>query len=73
MTLTDEQHAVHTMIREGQSFDEIEDYINALTLPSAYLGALWLLAWTETTDPQTRSRLVADTISALCDTSGGSA
>jgi hypothetical protein len=73
MTLTDEQRAVNSMILEGHSFDEIEDYINALTLPSAHLGALWLLAWTEATDPQTRSRLVADTISALGDTSGSSA
>ena len=73
MTLSEEQRAVHSMIREGRSFDEIEDYINALTLPGAHLGALWLLAWTEATDPQTRSRLVAETISALCDTSGGSA
>jgi hypothetical protein len=73
MTLTNEQRAVQSMILEGQSFDEIEAYINALALPSAYLGALWLLAWTETTDPQTRSLLVADTISALCDTSGGTA
>jgi hypothetical protein len=68
MKLTDEQRAVNSMVREGRSFDEIEDYINALTLPSAHLGALWLLAWTEATDPQTRSQLVADTISALCDT-----
>jgi hypothetical protein len=73
MTLIDEQSAVNSMIREGQSFDEIEDYINALALPSAHLGALWLLAWTEATDPQTRRRLVADTIAALCDTSRGSA
>jgi hypothetical protein len=73
MTLIDEQSAVNSMIREGQSFDEIEDYINALALPSAHLGALWLLAWTEATDPQTRRRLIADTIAALCDTSRGSA
>ncbi len=73
MTLTDEQRAVNSMIRAGQSFDEIEDYINALALPSAHLGALWLLAWTEATDPQMRSQLIADTISALPDTSGGSA
>jgi hypothetical protein len=69
MTLTDEQHTVHSMILEGQSFDEIEDYINALTLPSAHLGALWLLAWTEATDPATRSELIADMISALRETS----
>lgn len=70
MRLIDEQSAVNSMIREGHSFDEIEDYINALALPSAQLGALWLLAWTEATDPQTRSRLIADTIAALCDTAG---
>jgi hypothetical protein len=70
MTLTDEQRAVNSMIREGQSFDEIEDYINALSLPSAHLGALWLLAWTEATDPRTRSRLIADTISGLRDAPG---
>jgi hypothetical protein len=72
MHLSDEQHAVNLMIGQGQSFDQIEDYINALALPSAHLGALWLLAWTEATDPQTRSRLIADTISALGDPSGGS-
>ncbi len=71
MTLTDEQRAVNSMILEGQSFDEIEDYINALALPSAHLGALWLLAWTEATDPQTRSQLIADTISELHDAPGG--
>jgi hypothetical protein len=67
MTLTDEQRAVNLMILEGQSFDEIEDYIDALALPSAHLGALWLLAWTEATDPPTRRRLIADTFSALGD------
>ena len=71
MTLTDEQRAVNSMILAGQSFDEIEDYINALALPSAHLGALWLLAWTEATDPQTRSQLIADTISGLHDAPGG--
>ena len=65
MTLTYEHGAVNTMIRQGRSFDEIEDYINALALPSAQLGALWLLAWTEATDPETRSRLIADTLSSL--------
>ena len=65
--LTDEQRAVNAMIGEGHSFDEIEDYINASTLPSGQLGALWLLAWTEATDPQTRNRLIAETIAALHD------
>jgi hypothetical protein len=67
VVLTDEHRAVNAMISEGHSFDEIEDYINALTLPSAQLGALWLLAWTEATDSQTRNRLIADTIAALHD------
>jgi hypothetical protein len=67
VALTDEQRAVNAMIGEGHPFDEIEDYINALALPSAQLGALWLLAWTEATDSQTRNRLVADTIAALRD------
>jgi hypothetical protein len=68
LALTDEHRAVNSMIGEGRSFVEIEDYINALPLPSAQLGALWLLAWTEATDPQTRNRLIADTIAGLRDT-----
>jgi hypothetical protein len=70
MTLTYEHGAVNTMIRQGQSFDQIEDYINALALPSVQLDALWLLAWTEATDPETRSRLIADTLSGLARESG---
>jgi hypothetical protein len=65
LTLTDEQCAVNSMIGEGRPFDEIENYINALRLPSAQLGALWLLAWTEATDPLTRGQLIADTIAEL--------
>jgi len=68
VTLTDEQRAINSMIDDGRSFEEIEDYINALGLPSAQLGALWLLAWSEATDAQTRSQLIADTIAALGDT-----
>lgn len=66
--LTDERRAVNSMIGEGRSFVEIEGYINALPLPSALLGALWVLAWTEATDPQTRSQLIAETIAALRST-----
>jgi hypothetical protein len=64
-TLSDEHGAVNSMIGEGRPFAEIEDYINALRLPSEQLGALWLLAWTEATDPLTRSQLIAETIVAL--------
>ena len=70
MTLTYEHGAVNTMIHQGQSFDQIEDYINALALPSVQLAALWLLARTEATDPETRSRLIADTLSDLARESG---
>ncbi len=65
MTLTDEHRRVNMMILRGQSFDAIEDHINALALPSAHLAALWLLAWTEATDAETRSRLIAQTLSDL--------
>jgi hypothetical protein len=70
MTLTYEHGAVNMMIRQGQSFDQIEDYINALALPSAHLDALWLLVWAEATDPETRSRLIAHTLSGLARASG---
>jgi hypothetical protein len=68
VALTDGHRAVNSMIGQRRSFAEIEDYINALPLPSAQLGALWLLAWTEATDPETRSQLIADTIAGLRDT-----
>jgi hypothetical protein len=62
--LTDEHQAVNTMIDQGASFDRIEDYINALALSEQQLGALWLLAWAEATDPATRRRIVAETMSS---------
>jgi hypothetical protein len=60
--LTHEHRAVNTMIDQGAPFDRIEDYINALALPEEQLGALWLLAWAEATDPDTRRRVVAETL-----------
>src|SRR5450432_3654884 len=72
MPLTNEHRAVNTMILQGRSFDQIEDYINALGLPTAHLSALWLLAWTETTDAKTRSRMIADTLSDLGSEPGDS-
>ena len=71
MSLTDEHGAVNTMILDGRSFDQIEDYINALSLPSAQVAALWLLAWTEATDRETRRRLIAETLSGLGSESRG--
>jgi len=60
--LTDEHHAVNRMIDSGASFDRIEEYIDTLVLPEAQLGALWLLAWAEATDPATRRQVVAETL-----------
>ena len=62
--LTDEHHAVNTMIDRGAAFGRIEDYINTLALPSEQLSALWLLAWAEAADPATRRQVVEETLSA---------
>jgi hypothetical protein len=62
--LTDEHHAVNTMIDQGAAFDQIEDYINTLALPGEQLSALWLLAWAEATDPATRRQVVEATLAA---------
>ena len=64
LMLTDEHHAVNTMIERGTTFDRIEDYINTLALPSEQLSALWLLAWAEAADPETRRHVVAETLAA---------
>jgi len=60
--LTDEHHAVNTMIDRGAAFDRIEDYISTLALPSEQLSALWLLAWAEAADPATRRQVVEETL-----------
>jgi hypothetical protein len=58
--MTGAQLAVEGLIGRGAPFEEIERYIETLALPSEQLGALWLLAWAEATDPVTRRRVVAD-------------
>jgi hypothetical protein len=63
--LSDEHHAVNTMIDRGAAFDQIEDYINTLALPGQQLSALWLLAWAEATDPATRRRVVEETLASV--------
>jgi len=60
--LTDEHHAVNTMIDRGAAFDRIEDYINTLAIPGEQLSALWLLAWAEAADPATRRQVVEETL-----------
>jgi hypothetical protein len=54
------QLTVEGLISQGASFEDIEEYIETLALPSEQLGALWLLAWAEATDAATRRRVVAD-------------
>jgi hypothetical protein len=56
------QGTVERMIREGARFEDIEQFIETLALPSEQLGALWLLAWAEATDPLTRRRVVAEAL-----------
>jgi hypothetical protein len=59
---TGAQATVEVMIGEGKPFEDIEEYIATLALPSEQLGALWLLAWAEATDPVTRRRVVAEVL-----------
>jgi hypothetical protein len=59
---TGAQGAIERMIDERTPFEDIEHYIETLALPSAQLGALWLLAWAEATDPITRRRVVAEVL-----------
>jgi hypothetical protein len=59
---TGAQGTVERMISEGTPFEDIEQYIETLALPSEQLGALWLLAWAEATDPLTRRRVVAEAL-----------
>jgi hypothetical protein len=59
---TGAQGTVERMIGEGTPFEDIEQYIETLALPSEQLGALWLLAWAEATDPLTRRRVVAEAL-----------
>lgn len=39
------QNTLERMIRDGNAFEEIEDYINATSFPEVQKAALWLLAW----------------------------
>lgn len=57
---TGAQGTIERMIGEGTPFEDIEQYIERLALPSKQLSALWLLAWAEATDPLTRRRVVAE-------------
>jgi hypothetical protein len=62
---------VEGLIGQGAPFEEIERYIETLPLPSEQLGALWLLAWAEATDPATRRRVVAELLAAPMDHPAG--
>jgi hypothetical protein len=62
--VTDEHHAVNTMIDQGAAFDQIEEYIDTLALPGEQLSALWLLVWAEAADPATRRQVVEATLAS---------
>ncbi len=62
---TGAQGTLERMIGEGTPFEDIEQYIETLALPSEQLGALWLLAWAEATDPLTRRRVVAEALTVF--------
>jgi hypothetical protein len=68
---TGPQLTVEGLIGQGARFEDIEKYIQALPLPSEQLGALWLLAWAEATDPATRRRVVAELLAAPRDRPAG--
>jgi hypothetical protein len=68
---TGPQLTVEGLIGQGARFEDIEEYIETLRLPSEQLGALWLLAWAEATDPATRRRVVADLLCEPRDRPGG--
>jgi hypothetical protein len=59
------QDTVERMISQGAPFEDIERYIETLSLPSGALGALWLLAWAEATDPLMRRQVVQEALA--CD------
>jgi hypothetical protein len=63
---------VERMIGAGTPFEDIEQYIETLALPSEQLAALWLLAWAEATDPLTRRRVVAEALAGSDGLSGSS-
>jgi hypothetical protein len=62
MTLTDPRHEVEAMIVEGVPFDELEDYIGTLPLDTERQSALWLLAWTLTTNRPLRKQVAVHAI-----------
>jgi hypothetical protein len=57
MTLTDPRHEVEAMVVEGVPFDKLEDYIGKLPLDAERQSALWLLAWTLTTNRPLRQQM----------------
>jgi hypothetical protein len=58
MTLTDARRAVTAMVARGVPLDQIESFIDTLPLEGEQGSALWLLAWTQTTNPAARTQVV---------------
>jgi hypothetical protein len=56
------QNTLERMIRDGNAFEEIEDYINATSFPEVQKAALWLLAWSHQ-DQRVQRRVAKEALS----------
>jgi hypothetical protein len=56
------QNTVERMIRDGNPFEEVEDYINATSFAEDQKAALWLLAWSYQ-DPPVQRRVAKEALS----------
>jgi hypothetical protein len=62
--LADCQGRVEQKLREGESFSDVEDYINATSLGPRQKGALWLLAWAHE-DPRAQLRVAKEALALV--------
>src|SRR4051812_20820000 len=60
--LADSQNTVERMMRNGQAFGTVEDYIDTTPFPDRQKAALWLLAWSYH-DRQIQRRVVKEALS----------
>jgi hypothetical protein len=54
--LTEPTRIVEGLLRQSAPFERVEDYIDSLPLDNEHRSALWLLAWSQTTNPAGRRR-----------------
>jgi hypothetical protein len=56
LTMTGAEDAIDSMLVEGRSFDEIEDFISEQPISEELKSVLWLWAWAE--QPRTVRRRI---------------